>query len=343
MDQNPYVEMTPNQQRVLIDASQAFEGYRQALAVWRRYEGGMAWKTVKGREYLIKVVNRRGGTKSLGPRTPENERIFTEFVQGKVGAKERLKAATAVLKELSGMCRGARINRVPSVVTAILRKLDEFGLFERSLMVIGTHALYGYEASAGVMLSPGLTGTTDVDFLWDARASVNLAFLDEDVAEAGVLAVLRKVDRSFEQSSQGSFRAVNSHGFFVDLVKQSPSPPWKNEKDRLANSDLTPAWLQQMKWLLASEKFQSVVIGADGEPAPMVAPDPQAFAVHKAWLSQQLDRDPLKKRRDMLQAEAAAKIVQEKFPHLRFDQPTLRGFPQEVRNLPSVRGLLREN
>lgn len=343
MDALPYLEMTPNQQRVLIDASQAFASYRQALATWRRYEGGMAWKSVKGREYLIKVINRRGGTKSLGPRTTEKERTFTEFVQGKTTAKERLDTATATLEEFAGMCRGVRINRVPSVVTAILRKLDEFGLLEKSLMVIGTHALYGYEASAGVMLSAGLTGTTDVDFLWDARASVNLALLDEDVAEAGVLAVLRKVDRSFEQSSRGGFRAVNSHGFFVDLVKQSPTPPWKVEKDRMADSDLTPAWLQQMKWLLASKKFHSIVIGADGEPAPMVAPDPRAFAVHKIWLSQQLDRDPLKKRRDALQAEAAAQIVHEKFPHLRFDPQMLRGFPQEVRDLPAVQDLLRKS
>lgn len=340
MDEIPYVEMTPTQQRVLIDASQAFEAYRQALATWGRYEGGMAWKTVKGRDYLIKVVNRRGGTKSLGPRTADNERIFAEFVEGKAGAKQRLDAAQGVLEEIAGMCRGVRINRVPSVVTAILRKLDSVGLLEKSLMVIGTHALYGYEASAGVMLSAGLTGTTDIDFLWDARASMNLALLDEDVVEAGVLAVLRKVDRSFEQSASGGFRAVNSHGFFVDLVKQTPSPPWRTEKDRIARSDLTPAWLQQMKWLLASEKFRSVVIGADGEPAPLVAPDPRAFAVHKAWLSQQLDRDPLKKRRDLLQAEAAAKIVREKFPHLRFDEEALRSFPHEVMGIPAVQNLI---
>ena len=63
--------------------------------------------------------------------------------------------------------------------------------------------------------------TTDFDLLWDTRARLKLAALSDDVAEAGVLAIFRKVDRSFEPLSQGGFRASSKAGFFVGLVKQA--------------------------------------------------------------------------------------------------------------------------
>ncbi len=58
--------------------------------------------------------------------------------------------------------------------------------------------MYGYEAVAGMQFDAGLMATTDFDLLWDTRACLKLAALRDDVAEAGVLAIFRKVDRSFE-------------------------------------------------------------------------------------------------------------------------------------------------
>ena len=205
-----FSELSPNQSRVSVEAKQTYEAYRAARRNADQYAGGLCWKRVDGHEYLIKVINRRGGTKSLGPRSLETERIHAEFVAGKARAKERETALKASVAEFAGMARSVGINRVPSIVTATLRKLD----------------------------------------------------------------------RSFEPVRQKGFRAVNKDGFYVDLVKQTPNPPWKlNEPERIAAGDLTPSWLPNIKWLLSSEKFNSIVIGLDGQPAPMVAPDPRAFAV----------------------------------------------------------------
>ncbi|MDD5331035.1 MAG: nucleotidyltransferase domain-containing protein, partial [Sulfuricella sp.] len=245
---------------------------------------------------------------------------------------EREAGLAQAVQEFAGMAKGIYLNRVPSIVTATLRKLDEYGLLGKNLMVIGTNALYGYEAVAGVMLDAGLMATTDIDLLWDARTMLKLGLLDSEVAEAGVLAILRKVDRSFEPARQGDFRAVNKHGFYVDLVKQAPSPPSKpGEPEQLAGGDLTPSWLPHIQWLLASQKFQAVVVGQDGLPAPMVAPDPRAFAVYKHWLSEQPDREPEKKQRDRLQAAAIIELVRGKFPHLPLDANAERMFPKAVR------------
>jgi hypothetical protein len=327
-----FSELSENQLRVSVDARQTYEAYRTAHRSAAKYAGGMAWKSVGGHEYLIKVTNRRGGTKSLGPRSPETETLYAEFVSGKARAKAREAGLAKSVKEFSGMAKGVLLNRVPSIVTATLRKLDDFRLLGKNLLVIGTNAMYGYESVAGVHFDAGLMATTDIDFLWDARSTLKLALLDDAVAEAGLLAILQKIDRSFEASRKGGFSAVNKSGFYVDLVKQAPNPPWKSEEpERLAANDLTPSWLPNIKWLLSSEKFQSIVIGQDGLPAPMVSPDPRAFAVYKHWLSEQADRSPDKKRRDQQQALATITLVRQKFPHLPLDGNAERMFPSQVR------------
>ena len=332
-------ELSPNKTRVAVDAKQTYEAYRDAHRNTLQYAGGMSWKTVNDTDYLVKVISRTGGNKGLGARSPETERVYSEFVSGKARAKEREAALKQSVAEFSGMARQLGINRVPSLVTATLRKLDGYGLLGKTLMVIGTNALYGYESAAGVQFDVGLMATTDIDFLWDARATLKLAMLDDEVAEAGVLAILRKLDKSFEPVRHQQFRAVNKDGFYVDLVKQTPAPPWKtNEPERLAAGDLTPSWLQNIKWLLSSEKFRSVVIGQDGQPAPMVAPDPRAFAVYKHWLSTQPDREPEKRRRDQLQAAATIELIRAKFPHLPLDESAERMFPKSVRQLTKTTG-----
>lgn len=333
-----FLDYRPNQARVYIDARQAFAAYREAQSLMQQYRGGMTWKTVNGADYLIKVINRSGGTKSLGRRSPETEKIHADFTARKTAVSERLRGLRQSVKEFGGMARAVGINRVPAVVSLTLNKLDEAGLLGRNLIVVGTNALYAYEAAAGVMFDPGLMGTTDVDLLWDARARLKLASVDSDVAAGGVLALLKKVDASFERVKEGGFRAVNKDGFLVDLLKQAPRPPWKRgEPERIAQANLTPSWLPKIQWLLSSEKFESMVVGQDGTLARMVSPDPRAFAVYKAWLSEQEDRDPIKAKRDIAQARATIALVQEKFPHLTLDENAQRMFPREFRNPPAVR------
>ena len=332
-------ELSSNQMRVAVDLQQTYEAYREARRNAVRYAGGLTWKAVGGHEYLIKVLNRRGATKSLGRRSPETEAVHAEFVAGKARAKEREASLGKSVREFAGMAKGVYLNRVPSIVTDALRRLDEYGLLGKNLMVIGTNAMYGYEAVAGVRFDAGLMATTDVDLLWDARAALKLALLDDAVAEAGLLAILRKVDRSFEAISKGGFRAVNKAGFFVDLVKQAPSPRWKaGEPEQIAAADLKPSWLPNIKWLLSSEKFSAIVIGQDGLPAPMVCPDPRAFAIYKHWLSEQPDREPGKIQRDRQQAAATIALVRERFPYLPLDENAERMFPASVRKLVSGTG-----
>jgi len=72
------------------------------------------------------------------------------------------------------------------------------------------------------------------------------------------------------------------------------------------------------------------VIGDDGFPAPMIVPDPRSFVLHKLWLSQQTDRDPLKKKRDFNQSVAVTHLIMQYLPEYCFKASELRMFPKHV-------------
>jgi len=56
--------------------------------------------------------------------------------------------------------------------------------------------------------------------------------------------------------------------------------------------------IEGLDWLQNSPPFDAVAIDEKGEPVRIVAPDPRVWAVHKLWLSQRADRQPIKRRRD---------------------------------------------
>lgn len=323
-----YSVLSDFQAKTLIDAKQVYEALRVALQEARAHEGSMHWKTVSGTDYLIKSV--RGVQRGLGPRSPATEETYRSFSAGKAAADDRLKGVLARLAEHARVCKAAGINRVPSAPAKVLRLLDAHGLLGKNLIVIGTNALYAYESAAGVLFDSAIMATTDIDLMMDARLTLKIA-ARERISEGGLMALLKQADSSFAPVYERGFRAVNRDGYFVDLVKPEPSPPWKEEPSSLATGDVLEASpVKSLNWLLSSPKFSEVAIGLDGVPVPITCPDPRAFALQKLWLSAQPDRDPLKKNRDQAQALAVASVVVERLPHLRFSPDELRSFPKEM-------------
>ncbi|MCP3952864.1 MAG: hypothetical protein GY697_11705 [Desulfobacterales bacterium] len=326
----PPIECSANQRRIFIDAVQLYEAYIDAFRENRSYRGGMHWKKSKGREYLFRSRDRYGYGKSLGPRTPETEKTLAEFRSGKEKAKARLSVLKGRLKEQARFCKAATIQRVPRTVTGVLRVLDQNRLLGRNVSVVGTNALYAYEAAAGVFLDGPILATRDMDILWDIRSRLNLVAIDEKPG-SGMLELLRKADRSFELVERQNFRAVNKDGYLVDLIKPEPRNVFTRERRRMgAKGDLVAAEIRNLQWLVSSPKLKQVIIGDDGYPAAMACPDPRAFALHKIWLSEQEDRNPLKKKRDGQQALAVAYLIGRYLPQHRFTSQELRMFPKEV-------------
>lgn len=325
----PY-EMNDDQRRIYIDAAQLHEAYMDAFTKSRAYRGGMHWKKVKGKEYLFRSLDRFGYGKSLGPRSKETESKYHEFHKNKKQVHARLKPLKERLKEQARFCRAARIARVPRIVAAILRLLEQHQLLGRNLQIVGTNALYAYEARAGVFLERGLLATQDMDVLWDIRPKLRL-FAVDDVDNEGLIDILQKADRSFELPSKKSFRAVNQAGYMVDLIKPEPKSVLKSEDRQVgSDDDLMAAEIKNLQWLISAPKFDQIVIGEDGFPAAMVVPDPRAFAVHKLWLSGQKDREAVKKKRDRSQALAVCKLILQCMPEFEIRKEDLRMFPEAI-------------
>ncbi|MCF8068227.1 MAG: nucleotidyltransferase domain-containing protein [Desulfobacterales bacterium] len=322
-------EMNDNQRRVFIDTCQIFDAYMDAYENNKAYHGGMYWKKSKEKDYLFKSSDRYGYGKSLGVRSPETEKIFDEFHKNKQISSGRLKAIKERLKEQARFCKAAMIQRVPRVVTRILQEFNFRKMLGKNVIVIGTNALYAYEAGAGLFYNRDLMATMDMDILWDNRTRLVLASDQKD--QSGLISILQKADRSFEVVKKQKFRAVNKNGYMVDLVKASPKYIFENDNLQMGGkSDLKAAEIMNLKWLLSSPKISQVVIGDDGLPALMVVPDPRAFALYKLWLSEQEDREPIKKRRDLNQSLTVAQTVIDYLPQYKFDSSTLRMFPKKI-------------
>jgi hypothetical protein len=138
-----------NQQRLhQVNTEQLFENYRAALSHAASYQYGMRWKTVRTAEYLFRDKDRHGNGKSLGPRSTDTEAVLAAFTAGRAVAQERLRLIIEKVQEQARLNKALRLNRVPRVVARVLRELDRAGLHD-SFTVIGTQALYAYEAAGG--------------------------------------------------------------------------------------------------------------------------------------------------------------------------------------------------
>jgi hypothetical protein len=290
----------------------------------------MHWKRAGGRQYLFRSLDRQGNGKSLGPRSPETEQVLADFQRRKTSITDRLTGLRQRIAEHARFCRALRIGRVPRTAAAILRLLDQQDLLGNNVQVVGTHCLYAYEAKAGLFLDRPLMATADLDLMWDPRPRLKLMG-DDTLRRAGLMGILKKADRSFAPLHQRGFRAVNRDGFMVDLIKAAPRSIQTTEPVRWGeDQDLHAAEIRNLQWLISAPKFTQVVIGEDGFPAPMVVPDPRAFALHKSWIAEQVDREPVKKTRDRQQALTVARLTVQYLPDHPFSREDLRMFPQEV-------------
>lgn len=326
-----YTALAENQVRQYIDAEQARKAWLTADRRALSYRGSMYWKTVKGRDYLYREY-RTGSAKSLGVRTANTEKIIEEFKRGKKAAGQNLKQLDTAMITHARLNVALRVGRTPNVVVGLLEEIRKAGLQDH-FMVIGTNALYAFETQAGVRFSGDVMATTDMDLLWDSRKRITLiSDGDEHFNKYGLIGVLKKFDSSFELQDGEEYRAANSQGYMIDLIKRRPKSLADDKEyfQLIPNpDDFWAAKITNMDWLLSSPKFRQVVVATNGSMAEMVTVDPRAFVFYKVWLSQKDDRDPMKRPRDLAQARAVFNLVQERLPQLSFDK--IHVLPENMR------------
>jgi hypothetical protein len=308
------LERPADAMRQYIDAVAAFEAWEEALKEAEQVRGGMYWHKGSGAGYLVRT-SPAGSEKSLGPRSAQTEALYEAFQRRKERAQVRLTGLKAAVAKHKRMNRALRVGRVAPLIVQILRRLSEARLGEH-FRVVGTHALYAYESVAGVAFDNEAVATRDIDLLWDVRRRMAFATALSRV-DSSMLGVLRKVDTTFKVRNAQKYTAVNQDGFEVDIIrrlKQEDDPhPIRLSDDE---DDFWAAQAPRAQELLDAPGFSAVIVATDGDMARMNTLDPIAFARFKRWMSELQDRDPLKRRRDALQAQLVEAVVRDYLPHL---------------------------
>lgn len=326
-----FVELVADQSREAINTRQRYQAWRNAVERERGFRGSMVWETSKGKDYLFRAAYADDGKrrqKSLGRRSPETETLKSTFENERAAAIASRKRLDEALARQAAVNRALGMGRIPLIAARILRLLDQRGFLGKGLRVVGTNALYAYEAAAGVFLDPGITTTGDPDLLFDARRGLNLVG-DPALSQDGLVDLLRRADRSFRKSRQ-SFRAENDEGYLVDLITPLRRPPWALASAAAGPDALEAAEIEGLSWLENAPAFEQVVLDERGAPLRLVTVDPRVFAVHKHWIANRLDRAPLKRRRDAEQARTVATLTRRYLGHLPFEASELLMLPRGV-------------
>lgn len=322
------IKTLSNIQRLnLVNSKQLYEQWISAYESAQSYRYGMRWIERSGKNYLMRLIDARGNMRSLGPRSETTEHIYNAFIQGKGQAKARYASLSQEMEQQRKLNRAVAIDRLPTDAAKVLQALNLHGL-TRDLVVIGTHAIFAYESLAGVQYAPDVLATKDIDLLHDRRRPLKI--LSKKMPETGLIGLLKSVDKSFEPvGNKRYFRAANKKGFLVDFVTATADMRTRSDI-QFAADDFIAAEVPNIEWLNNAQKIKEIVIAENGLPVAMTVPDPRAFALHKAWLSTRVDRDPVKKARDREQANVVVKTVLDYLPHLEFDARQLKYLTQAM-------------
>lgn len=302
-----YYPLPDSAARQLIDADALWHEWARVQHRYGDYAGGMYWKREGAYEYLVKT-GRKGRQTRIGPRNEHTEQIHQDHLRHKQELLPRLRALQAQLIEARRLNKAVKVGRAPAILIDLLEAFRRAGLAPY-FTVVGTHALYAYEAAAGVRLVAGTLATRDVDLLWDARKRVRFV-ADVQQLQRSVLSVLQEVDASFQRKEMALETAINAKGFMVDFLRRIPVDGDPHPLRLSAvEDDLFAVQAQRAQVLTESPVFEHIVVSATGAMALMRTIDPGVFVNFKRWLSRQPGREPIKRQRDAHQADAVQHLV----------------------------------
>ncbi|WP_245468867.1 MULTISPECIES: nucleotidyltransferase domain-containing protein [unclassified Mesorhizobium] len=333
VDVTDFIELNNDQRREKVNSDQRFAVLKEAQRKAKSFRGSLVWHTVNGIDHLMRSYYDSTGArhqKVEGRRSPASEALKADWEVARASAQETLSARREQMERQSAVNRALRLGRVPLIAARIIRAIDDAGLLGEGIRIAGTNAIYAYEATAGVFVDPGITSTEDIGLLMDAPQSLRI-MADTNVEDGALINLLRKVDRSFERSS-ATFRAVNRDGYLVDLIKPLATPEWKQSRQTVGKADdeLVAVEIAGLAWLENAPAFEAIAIDEKGGPLRLVVPDPRIFAAHKFWVSKRADREPIKRRRDLAQAQAVAGLTTQYLKHLPYEASELRALAPSV-------------
>ncbi|WP_300067669.1 nucleotidyltransferase domain-containing protein [uncultured Ruegeria sp.] len=328
-------ELSGEMIRDAIDARDRYELLREAEAeLHHSYKGSMRFERRADKEYLVRTI--KGSStqrKSLGVRSPETEQLLKQFQAGKARVQDRIAGLRQQIEDRASVLVARGLGRMPVLPARVIRQIDRAGLLGKHLTILGTNALYAYEAAAGVRIGSDMLATGDVDMLFDARRKL---VVGGDVNTKGLIGLLKQVDKTFYKAVGRSYTAANRDGYQVDLIEPQDHARIMREGERGMSDvegDLVATSTDSSKWLLNVPKFNAVSFDEKGLPVPLVTLDPRVYALQKLWIVENdKSRAPDKRQRDAEQADLVATLAVRHLG-LSFDDSALSGLPNSFREL----------
>jgi hypothetical protein len=304
------------QLKVLANLEQHYDVWIDAKRQIFKMPYGFQWKNINGTDYLYERINREGNGKSFGPRSVKNEALFNNYHEKKSSLKDRIESCYKSIEIDIDIYRALKLPRIASQAAKILREADIRELLGNQIMVIGTNAMPAYAIEAcGSINAPNRTD--DFDLAWIALVG--------NGDERPLWDMFNAVDSTYTVNTEKPFQVRNKHAYEVEMLV---APSRVAGVSRLEKPK--PVALPEQEWLLEGRHVNHVVIGEDGSPARIVAPDPRWYALQKLWMSEQDKRTPIKRPKDFSQGIALLNKIQESMPQYRLDEEFESSLPEEL-------------
>jgi len=306
-----FTEYNTSKRKHYLNTQQLYEHYIQKKQrYYLEFHVSMYWKKVGEKEYLSKKRSSTNTVTSLGVKSEKTVKIYEEFVRSKAALKEELSTLEAKLEKAQKLSKIEQLTRVPNALVNIYRKINELGLDEK-MILIGTNALYAYEAYCGVFVEEENLSTEDIDLLNKQSKELSVVFA-EVLPEGKLVELLKLIDKSFEPDTQVPYRFRNKEGVLLEVLSPVQN---KSAFDGVQSSDdfaqMTALTMEGMQWLENSRLFKTMVIADNGKCATLSTIHPLEFAIYKNWLSTVHDRNILKKNRDHAQSKLVTQLIME--------------------------------
>ena len=306
-DKHQYLPFSSDAQRLAANLEQAYSFWLSARQSLKELPASMYWAERNGSQYLYIKQNGTDNGTSLGVRSPQTEQQFATFTNEKKQAVERAASADALIQTRSVLYRRMRMPTLPDKQAQILRKLDIEGLLGTDLMVVGTNAFSAYEWAANAIFPAGNEETQDFDLTWcrGTPASLTLAGTDpENRSRKTLFSVLKSIDASYKINPRKPYQALDADGYEVKLLAAPSCHPLpKNEAFAPMQT------LIEQEWLLLGSPLSAVVATERGRACPLTVPDPRFMGLHKLWLADKPERNPVKRDKDRRQGDVLLDAV----------------------------------
>ena len=310
-----FSEYSDDQRKTYINSQMQYESYLEKKTRFdKSFRFRMGWNKAQGKEYLFKECLDTKKRVSLGRKDKSTLEIFTAFNKQKKELKSVLKRSKELLIKNEKINKFTKISRVPNILVDFFRKINELGLDDK-VIIIGTNALYCYEAYCGVFIEEEHLATFDIDVFNKRDKKISFA-LREKLPQKTIKSILLDVDKSFTKSKEASYRFVNDDDIVVEII----TPIKKKEQNNDSFSGVLNLEIEGTKWLESSKLHKQMLIGQNGKCAFVSTIAPLEYAIYKKWLGEHERKDLMKKQRDIKQSLLVTKLILEYIPILDIDE-----------------------